>query len=100
MISYRAIDLIGTKGLNQHAPVVSEVNFTMTFVTETVGMRTGPFTKLVDKRRPIAVTRVLPYNIIIWPRLTIHELACVDGLTDECYVTVDRLPRATCCTLS
>jgi hypothetical protein len=99
MLSYRAVDLIHMTGLDQHTPVISEVNFSMSFATETVGVRKGPFTKLVDKRRPIAVKRVLPYSIIIWPRLTIHELACVEGLTDECYVRLDRLPRATCCTI-
>jgi hypothetical protein len=99
MISYRAVDLINMKGLDQHAPIIAEVNFTLQFITDTVGVRKGPFTKLVDKRRAIAVTRVLPYNIIIWPRLTVHELACVDGLTDECVVRLDRIPRATCCTV-
>jgi hypothetical protein len=100
MLSYRAVDIIRMKDLDQHAPVIAEVNFSMSFATATVGVRKGPFTKLVDKRRPVAVKRVLPYTIIIWPRLTIHELACVDGLTDECYVRLDRLPRATCCTVS
>ena len=94
-----ALDLIMRFDLDQRAPVITATNFTMSFITETVHERILhgiPFAKLIEKRRPIAVTRVLPYTIIIWPPLSIDDLAKVQGLTDECLVELERIPKKMC----
>jgi len=89
-------DLLSVKGLKQNAPCVTEVNFRFSYVEEHTHERMlhgMPWAKLVTRRIPIKVERVLEHMVAVFPAMTIHELAQLDGITDGCKVEIDRLPH-------
>lgn len=89
-------DLLSVKGLKQNAPCVTGVNFRFSYVEEHTHERmlhSMPWAKLVTRRIPIRVERVLENMVVVEPAMTIHELAQLDGVTDECTVEIDRLPQ-------
>jgi hypothetical protein len=89
-------DLLNVKGLRQNVPCVLEANFRFSYIEEHTHERmlhSMPWAKLVTRRIPIKIERVLEHMVLVEPAMTIHELAQLDGITDACKVEIDRLPH-------